>query len=174
MMNQTSLSEPRFGAKERSLILGVVMKILRDQDQAEDAAQDAMLLAYRHRASFRGDARFSTWLYRIAATTALMHLRKQRSRHARNEVSDPAVYETLLAPGFNPEEKFLVDEAVAHARRRLGRMGKIYGRAVSMQLAEGYSSAEIGKELGLPPSTVTSRVHRGRAALRAALRKSPV
>lgn len=166
--------QPRFGAHERNLIFGVVMKILRDQDQAEDAAQDAMLLAYRHRASFRGDARFSTWLYRIAATTALMHLRKQRSRHARTEVADPDLYDSLLAPGFNPEEQILVDEAVAHARRRLTRMGSIYGRAVSMQLAEGYSSAEIGKELGLKPSTVTSRVHRGRAALRAALCQSPV
>jgi len=64
-----------------------------------------------------------------------MHLRKQRSRHARTEVADPEIYETLLAPGFNPEEQILVDEAVAHARRRLTRMGSIYGRAVSMQLA---------------------------------------
>jgi len=171
-MKQTSLSvdQPRFGAKERNLILGVVMRILRDPDQAEDAAQDAMLLAFRHRSSFRGDARFSTWLYRIAATTALMHLRKRRSRHAQSEVADPALYETLFAPGPNPEEKVLVDEAVADARRRLAGLGSIYGRAVSMQLAEGYSSSEISKELGVPPSTVTSRVHRGRAALRAALR----
>src|SRR5262249_43985530 len=48
VMKQTSLSvdQPRFGAKERNLILGVVMQILRDPDQAEDAAQDAMLLAF--------------------------------------------------------------------------------------------------------------------------------
>ena len=172
MKTSPLVEQPRFGAHERNLIFGVVMKILRDHDQAEDAAQDAMLLAYRHRASFRGDARFSTWLYRIAATTALMHLRRQRSRLTRTEVADPAVYENLLAPGFNPEEKLLLDEEVGRARRRLSRMGSIYGRAVSMQLAEGYSSAEISKELGLAPSTVTSRVHRGRAALRAALSKA--
>ena len=68
----------RFTAKEREFVYGVAMKYMKDEEKAHDVTQDALLLAYRHRASFRGDSRFTTWLYRIAATTALMHLRKDR------------------------------------------------------------------------------------------------
>src|SRR6266508_1266027 len=70
--------EVRFGEREREYVFSVAMKYVKDEDEAADVAQEAMLLAYRHRASFRGDSRFTTWLYRVAATTALMHLRKKR------------------------------------------------------------------------------------------------
>src|SRR3954453_7027072 len=68
----------RFTAKEREFVYGVAMKYMKDEEKAHDVTQDALCLAYRHRASFRGDSRFTTWLYRIAATTALMHLLKDR------------------------------------------------------------------------------------------------
>src|SRR6266542_120255 len=68
----------RFTAKEREFVYGVAMKYMKDEEKAHDVTQDALLLAYRHRGSFRGDSRLTTWLYRIAATTALMHLRKDR------------------------------------------------------------------------------------------------
>src|SRR5262245_62422528 len=67
-----------FSHRERELAFSVAMKYVKDEDEAADVAQDALLLAYRHRGSFRGDSRFTTWLYRVAATTALMHLRKKR------------------------------------------------------------------------------------------------
>ena len=50
----------------------------KDEEAAADVTQEALLLAHRHRDSFRGDAQFSTWLYRVAATTSLMWLRRQR------------------------------------------------------------------------------------------------
>src|SRR5262245_65077398 len=68
----------RFEGREREYVYAVAMKYLKDEDEASDVAQDAMLNAFRHRSSFRGDSRFTTWLYRVAATTALMHLRKKR------------------------------------------------------------------------------------------------
>src|SRR6185503_11662173 len=68
----------RFEGREREYVYAVAMKYLKDEEEAADVAQDALLNAFRHRASFRGDSRFTTWLYRVAATTALMHLRKKR------------------------------------------------------------------------------------------------
>src|SRR5262249_5652321 len=50
-----------FGRRERQIALGVAMRFVKNRDDAEDAAQDAMLLAYRHRASFRGDSEGTTW-----------------------------------------------------------------------------------------------------------------
>ena len=56
---------------------------------AEDVTQEAMLLAHRYRDSFRGESRYSTWLYRVTATAALMFLRKQRRLRARCRRATP-------------------------------------------------------------------------------------
>jgi hypothetical protein len=62
----------------RAYVRSVALKYVRDEQDAEDVTQDAMLLAHRYRDSFRGESRYSTWLYRVTATAALMFLRKQR------------------------------------------------------------------------------------------------
>ena len=62
----------------RAYVRSVAIKYVRDDQDAEDVTQDAMLLAHRYRESFRGESRYSTWLYRVTATAALMFLRKQR------------------------------------------------------------------------------------------------
>src|ERR1700749_3039800 len=67
-----------FGPAERDFVYAIARRIVGTPEAADDVAQDAMLLAFTHRDAFRGDARFRTWLYRIAATAALGHLRKLR------------------------------------------------------------------------------------------------
>ncbi len=167
-----SATEPQFGNRERDFVLGVVTKLLRDRDQAEDATQDAMLLAFRHRGTFRGESKFTTWLYRIAHTTALMHLRKQRSTLARElQQVDAKGYESVLAPGLDPEDRLIVAEDVALAARGLAIVGRRYDRIATMRFAEGLSVSEIGAKLGLKEATVKSRIHRGRAAMRTAIRR---
>src|SRR5688500_20370710 len=64
--------------RTRAYVKSVAMKYVRNEQDAEDVAQDAMLLAHRYRDSFRGESRYSTWLYRVTATAALMFLRRQR------------------------------------------------------------------------------------------------
>jgi RNA polymerase sigma-70 factor (ECF subfamily) len=170
MSHSTSNRQARFGAHEREFVLGVVMKLLRDREKAEDAAQEAMLLAFRHRASYRGDAAFTTWLYRIAQTTALMHLRKQRrSIDVQLDELKVEAYDSVPTPGLDPEAQVLVAEEVAIAGQSLAKMGQRYGQVVKMRFADGYSASEIGEELGLNEATVKSRVHRGRAVLRDAI-----
>ena len=60
------------------------MKYVRDEQDAEDVTQDAMLLAHRYSDSFRGESRYSTWLYRVTATAALMFLRAPAPARARD------------------------------------------------------------------------------------------
>src|SRR3972149_5364139 len=114
--------EVRFGDREREYVFSVAMKYVKDEEEAADVAQDAMLLAYRHRASFRGDSRFTTWLYRVAATTALMHLRKKRRARTAFAIPGDAaagagdVGVDLVAPEPNPEEAVSAQEAVGLAR----------------------------------------------------------
>ena len=149
------------------------MKYLKDEDEASDVAQDALLNAYRHRASFRGDSRFTTWLYRVAATTALMHLRKKRRARAAfpapevshdGEVADLTA--DLAAGGPSPEEEVATHEALVLAGRKLSALGDKYGPIFKMRFADGYSESEIADELDLNVATVKTRAYRARAALR--------
>jgi RNA polymerase sigma-70 factor (ECF subfamily) len=164
----------KFGDREREYVYSVAMKYVKDEDEAADVAQDAMLLAFRHRASFRGDSRFTTWLYRVAATTALMHLRKKRRtpKEITAAYTDEGVegmtdaLNEVPAQGASPEEQYLAHEAVAVARTRLDEMGDKYAPVFMMRFLDGYSESEIAKKLKLNVGTVKTRAYRARAAVR--------
>src|SRR5690242_9326459 len=64
--------------RTRAYVRSVALKYVRDDEDAEDVTQEAMLLAHRYRDSFRGESRYTTWLYRVTATAALMFLRRRR------------------------------------------------------------------------------------------------
>jgi RNA polymerase sigma-70 factor (ECF subfamily) len=164
--------EVRFEGRERDYVYAIAMKYLKDEDEAADVAQDAMLNAFRHRASFRGDSRFTTWLYRVAATTALMHLRKKRRSRVsltsyephEDEAGDPMA--DLVAGGPSPEDEAAAHEALSLAGHRLRSLGDKYGSIFRMRFADGYSESEIANELDLNVATVKTRAYRARAALR--------
>jgi RNA polymerase sigma-70 factor (ECF subfamily) len=157
----------RFTNREREFVFGVAMKYMKDEDKAHDVTQDAMLLAYRHRHSFRGNSRFTTWLYRIAATTALMHLRRDRRAPFVSSIDDENV--TVDDPAdleSSPEEQSASSEAVQLAGERLAEMGDKYVPIFSMRFIEGYSENEIAEKLQLNVATVKTRAYRARAHLR--------
>jgi RNA polymerase sigma-70 factor (ECF subfamily) len=159
----------RFSEKEREFVYGVAMKYLKDDEEARDVTQDAMLLAYRHRASFRGDSRFTTWLYRIAATTALMHLRKQRRTPqmvSSSASEDEGYVEEPRSGAPSPEEVSSSAQAMDMAERSLSDMGEKYGNIFRMRFLEGYSESEIAGRLGLNVSTVKTRAYRVRSYLK--------
>jgi RNA polymerase sigma-70 factor, ECF subfamily len=165
---QKALSAIRFTEKEREFVYGVAMKYLKDDEEARDATQDAMLLAFRHKDSFRGDSRFTTWLYRIAATTALMRLRKRRRTPqilSSSSFDDDGLAESR-APEPSPEEMSSSAEAIAQYERDLSTMGEKYGNVFRMRFIEGYSEAEIAQKLGLNVSTVKTRAYRARSYLK--------
>jgi RNA polymerase sigma-70 factor (ECF subfamily) len=171
MRTTSESADIRFTAKEREFVFGVAMKYMKDEEEAADVAQDALLLAYRHRDSFQGNSRFTTWLYRIAATTALMRLRKLRrtppmvSTDQEEGAFDESAIAGLRATA-SPEDSSASSEAMARAALELGRMGEKYGRIFSMRFLEGFSESEIAKQLDLNVSTVKTRAYRARAQLR--------
>jgi RNA polymerase sigma-70 factor (ECF subfamily) len=162
----------RFTAKERDFVFSVAMKYMKDEEKAHDVTQDALLLAYRHRASFRGDSRFTTWLYRIAATTSLMHLRKDRRVPLLTSLDSDDGNEGTEPPSeaSTPEEQSASSQAVALAGESLAEMGEKYGQIFSMRFVEGYSESEIAKKLALNVATVKTRAYRARAHLRKELK----
>jgi len=157
----------RFTEKEREFVYGVAMKYLKDEEEARDVTQDAMLLAFRHRDSFRGDSRFTTWLYRIAATTALMHLRKRRrSPQILAPAEDDQAQIEPRSGQPSPEELSSSSEAVERCERSLDSMGEKYGNIFRLRFLEGYSESEIARRLGLNVSTVKTRAYRARTYLK--------
>ena len=162
----------------RAYVRSVAMKYVRDEQDAEDVTQDAMLLAHRYRASFRGESRYSTWIYRVTATAALMFLRRQRrlarevpaSGTATSDEDGTPWLERVAAPtdlhGDTSArgELALIAEAVA-------ALGAKYPAVFWKRYGEGRTETEIAKELGLSVATVKTRAFRARqAALASAAR----
>lgn len=166
---------PDLGPEERAYVFAVAMKYVKDEEAAADVAQDALLLAYRHRAKFRGDSRYSTWLYRIAASAALMYLRKNR-RRAREvlvtDKQDEAVVfaDSRTAGGRGLDDQLADKQAVGIVEERLEQLGDKYGRIFWMRYLEGYTETEIARRLQLSLATVKTRAHRARVAVRETLR----
>jgi RNA polymerase sigma-70 factor, ECF subfamily len=161
----------------RAYVRSVALKYVRDEQDAEDVTQDAMLLAHRYRDSFRGESRYSTWLYRVTATAALMFLRKQRrlSREmpASGSVDDEGtgLLERQAAPGD------LCSEVIARAesntvRGAVAALGAKYPAVFWKRYGEGRTETEIAKELGLSIAAVKTRAFRARQAAVAALRSA--
>lgn len=160
-------NQVRFEASERDFVQAIARKYIRDDDDAADVTQDALLNAFRYRASFRGESRFTTWLYRVTVTTALMYLRKRRRSPAGVSGLEPVGDETeLVALGPSPEDEIAGREALSHAGERLRFLGDKYVDVFRLRFADGFSEPEIASRLGVRVSTVKNRTLRGRAHLR--------
>ncbi len=168
MKNQTDPVEIR------AYVKSVAMKYVRNETDAEDVTQDALLLAHRYRESFRGDSRYTTWLYRVTATAALMFLRRQR-RLAR-EVSTSGDDETASLIEQQPSNTDLRGDVIAraelgHVQEAVAALGAKYPAVFWKRYGEGRTETEISRELGISVAAVKTRAFRGRqAALRAAAR----
>jgi len=162
----------KIGAEERSYVFAVAMKYMKDEEAANDVAQDALLLAHLHRHTFRCDSRFTTWLYRVAATTALMALRKKK-RRAREVLVAPRISDDESTATWNhadphttPEDQAGASEAMNVVRERLDQLGDKYKDIFWMRFFEGYTETEIASRTGLKLTTVKTRAYRARIAVR--------
>jgi RNA polymerase sigma-70 factor (ECF subfamily) len=163
--------------RTRAYVRSVAMKYVRNEQDAEDVTQDAMLLAHRYRDSFRGESRYSTWLYRVTATAALMFLRRQR-RLARELPASGAVDEdgtALLERQAAPVD--LRGEVIARAEvgtvaDAVAKLGAKYPAVFWKRYGEGRTETEIAHELGISVAAVKTRAFRARQAALEAVRQA--
>ena len=143
--------------------------LMSDAADAEDVAQDAFLRAYRGLRSFRGTSSFKTWLYQIVTNTARTHLARRRNRGDRGGGDTTAASEATREPAA-PDD--VERDAIARDEidRALATLPAEQREAVVLRDVEGLEYAEIAAALGVPIGTVESRLFRGRARLRSALR----
>ena len=161
--------------RTRAYVRSVAMKYIRNEQDAEDVTQDAMLLAHRYRDSFRGESRYSTWLYRVTATAALMFLRKQRRLAREIPASGSVDEEGTALLERQPAPSDLRGEVIARTdlgtvAEAVARLGTKYPAVFWKRYGEGRTETEIAEELGLSVATVKTRALRARRAALAAVR----
>ena len=154
-------------------LTAVARRILRDDDQAREAVQEAFISAYRNRAQFHGDARLSTWLHRIAVNAAL-----QRIRSAKRRPEEPIedLLPRFLPDGHHverfrawteaPDERLSRLETAATVREAIDRLPEAYRTVLLLRDIEGLSGQEAAEMLHITPNAVKIRLHRARIALR--------
>jgi RNA polymerase sigma-70 factor (ECF subfamily) len=147
----------------------MLVRVIRDAASAEDVAQETFARAWRGLAGFREDARFSTWLYRIAMNEANRFLERESRRETlpyedvMQEVADLAADTPAAA-----ETRELRRELEAH----LAELPANYRVAVVLRDVEGLSNEEAAEVLGLGVRNFKSRLHRGRMELRRRLEEA--
>lgn len=156
--------------KYEGKVYGIASRMLAFGEDAKDAAQEAFLKAYRSISKFRGDAKFSTWLYRITNNVCLDYLRRRDRRELSLEYDSGAgdgETQTLdIASDIDVETAVEEDEFRTLVQGAINNLPAQHRIMVVMRDVQGLSYTEISRLLGLPEGTVKSRINRARRNLR--------
>jgi RNA polymerase sigma-70 factor (ECF subfamily) len=162
-------------AKYQRKLFRLLSRLIRDQAEIEDVAQEAFIKAYRALPNFRGESAFYTWLYRIAINTAKNYLVAQGRRaptRTETEIEDAENFDDgdSLRTEDTPE-RMLVSKQVAEAvNRAIERLPEDLRTAIVLRELEGLSYEEIAESMNCPIGTVRSRIFRAREAVAEELR----
>ena len=142
-------------------LFSVAQRILRDIDRAEDALQDALVIAWRDLRRVRDPDRFDAWLQRLVINVCITQASRERRRTAQLRVlpvDGPAAPDELLSVA----DRDLLD-------RGFRRLPPEQRAILVLHHYLGYAPSEIAENLGIPPGTARSRLHHAHRAMRAAL-----
>ena len=152
------------------------MRMLRNQEDAEDALQETFLQVYRGLNSFEGRSTFSTWLFRLATNVCLMKIRHRETEPTKmlpledylpqhEEGEHPQIQEWPE----RPEEELLNKESREKMLEALEKLPADHRAVFILRDIERLSSVEAGEALGISVAATKSRLHRARIALRGML-----
>jgi len=150
-------------------------RLLGNRADAEDAAQDALLAAFKHLNQFRGEAQLSTWLTAIVVNCVRMQMRK-RSRHihisleSRGEHQEYPLSEILVDDRPNPEDECHRSRLNARLMQSAGQLSPILRRTFLLRFVDHLSVSETARVLGIPTGTVKAQTARARAKLMESIR----
>jgi RNA polymerase sigma-70 factor (ECF subfamily) len=168
-----TMTEEEIFRKYAPRIYSLARRMLGNNADAEDVTQDVFVKVLRNLPMFRGEAAFSTWLYRIAVNTALNYRRKKAKRKTYSvaepfwefaENGDHRNPVRRWAP--DPEQLTLDREAHQMIEKAIGQLPELYRDAYLLADVEGLSNADIAEILELSAAAVKSRLHRARLLMR--------
>jgi RNA polymerase sigma-70 factor (ECF subfamily) len=162
-------------SKYQRKLFRLLSRLIRDQAEIEDVAQEAFIKAYRALPNFRGDSAFYTWLYRIAINTAKNYLVAQGRRaptQTETEIEDAENFDDgdSLRTEDTPDRMLLSKQVAEAVNRAIERLPAELRTAIVLRELEGLSYEEIAASMNCPIGTVRSRIFRAREAVAEELR----
>jgi RNA polymerase sigma-70 factor (ECF subfamily) len=150
-------------------------RMIGNSHEAEDLAQEAFIRAYININSFHMDKKFSTWLYRIATNLSIDRIRKKKPDVFLDAevkgMEGLTMYSQLAADISTPEEEVVSLELQETVQNEILKLPDKYRTVIVLKYIEELSLKEISDILDLPISTIKTRMHRGREALRKQLKE---
>lgn len=154
--------------------------ILRNEHDAREVCQEAWLAVWQELPSFRGEARFASWVFTIASRRALDHLRKRQRWYdrflpfsRRDSASGREVVFEPMDPIEDAPDRLQRAERREAIERALAALPPVHRAVLALREIEGLSYEEIASSLGIQPGTVMSRLHHARRLLARKLKDLP-
>ena len=165
--------------RHQKKMLNITYRMLGDYDDACDVTQEAFIAAYKAIKKFKGEAKFSTWLYRIVINYAKNHLKKRKSIETREGVSiddsekikEKEILFSSQVMGENPGTRMEKREREEQVQKCISALDEEFKEVLVLRDIQGFSYEEICAILKIPDGTVKSRLSRARGALKDCLVK---
>jgi RNA polymerase sigma-70 factor (ECF subfamily) len=156
----------------QQLVFATIFRIVGDYQDAEDLAQEVFVKAYESLASFRGDAKFSTWLIKISTNKALDY-RRRRHKQATCVVGDDIfdidianIERSSAVHESQPELACIERESMTELQEYLESLPEVYRQVLYQSYIDELSCSEIAEKEGISVKTIASRIYRGKKLLR--------
>jgi len=155
----------------RSRVLNLVSRLLNDRESSDDISQEVFVRVYLHRKNYRRGAKFSTWLFTIAANLAKNEIRRRKRRRnwssldeLQEQLHDSSLQ--LMDPKGNREAEVDSAQIQGIVGEAITTLPERYRLALVLRDVEGLAYEEIAQVLGIPGGTVRSRINRARLMLK--------
>jgi RNA polymerase sigma-70 factor (ECF subfamily) len=162
--------------KYKNSVYSLVLRMVRNSQEAEDLTQEAFIKAFNSLASFNEEYAFSTWLYKIATNNCIDFFRKRKlqtySLDKPIQYKDSEIQHDIPDPDLNPEKSIMASERNKLIKEAINKLPEKYHRAIVLRHSEEKSYEEIAEILGLPLGTVKARIFRAREMLNKTLKDS--
>lgn len=155
----------------------IAYRIMGNEEDAKDMAQEAMLRVFRALKDFKGQSSFSTWLYRIVTNVCLDELRRRKndkyvSLDSTIQTDSGELHAELCSDKETPESVYEQVEQREIIKRAIRELNEEYRSVIVLRDVQGFSYEEISKMLDCSLGTVKSRINRARTMLRERLKSS--
>lgn len=158
-------------------IFSIAYRMIEHQEDAADLTQEVILKIFKNLDKFKGDSKFSTWVYRIATNTCLDEIKKSRRRTTYSldkeiETDEGSMAAELPDTGPGPEEEAERKDIKKAVYAAIGQLGQEHKQVILLRDLQGLSYEEIAEILHCSVGTVKSRISRARGNLKKMLEKN--
>ena len=149
-------------AAYRNQVFRLALRMCGNEADADEVAQEAFLSAWKGLPNFRGESRFSTWLYQLTTHAAIDLLRREKRQAAAEDIDGI----TAADDGLSPQQQVERAETRREVRSALMQLPEEYRTALVLREIQQLSYEEIAQATGAKSGTIKSRISRGRGLLR--------